>query len=275
MTVRVRDVDVHFDEIGEGRPLVLLHGWEGVGRVNVASVEPHFIDRPGWRRIYPDLPGHGKTPLSPSLCSHEDVLDFLLEFIEAIVPGERFCLAGWSWGGDLAMGILHHWPDRISGIFLGAPYIAKETQRPAHQVIRRDEEFRSALRPEEEWLQNEVVSQSMALLASARLYMSLLTPQDPAIGTVISVPFSFDSTVLAKPCLAPALVVTGRQDHEVGYEAAWRLRANFPRGTFAVLDGAGHFLDAEKPKVLTALFADWLDRVEDELAGLASPAPPA
>jgi len=118
---------------------------------------------------------------------------------------------------------------------------------------------------------DEVVSQSPALLATARVYQSLLTPQDPAIGTVVSVPFSFDPAVLPRPCLAPALILTGRQDHEVGYEIAMGMRANFPRGTFAVLDGAGHFLDAEKPTVVAALFADWLDRVEDELAGLSGP----
>jgi pimeloyl-ACP methyl ester carboxylesterase len=273
--VQVRDVDVHFDEIGEGRPLILLHGWEGVGRVNMASVEPHFADRPGWRRIYPDLPGHGKTALSPSLHAHEDVLDFLLEFIEAVAPGERFCVAGWSWGGCLAMGIVHRWPDRIAGVYLGVPYFTTEVHKPPHQVIRRDEQFRSALRPDEEWMQNDVVSQSAALLDSARAYQSLLTPQDPAIGSVVGVPFSFDPAVLPRPCLAPALIVSGRQDREAGYEVAMDMRANFPRGTFAVLDGAGHFLDAEKPKVVAALFADWLDRVEDELAGLSRPAPPA
>ena len=36
---------------------------------------------------------------------------------------------------------------------------------------------------------------------------------------------------------------------------------NYPRETFAVLDGAGHNLQIEKDQVFTALVRDWLNRV--------------
>jgi pimeloyl-ACP methyl ester carboxylesterase len=54
----------------------------------------------------------------------------------------------------------------------------------------------------------------------------------------------------------------GRQDAVVGDRDALRLRERFPRATLGVLDTAGHSLLFERPALVQALVADWLDRVE-------------
>jgi pimeloyl-ACP methyl ester carboxylesterase len=60
----------------------------------------------------------------------------------------------------------------------------------------------------------------------------------------------------------PTLIVAGRQAATVGYAGAWRLLDHYPRATLAVLDRAGHALPHEQVGLLTALLAEWLDRVE-------------
>ena len=62
------------------------------------------------------------------------------------------------------------------------------------------------------------------------------------------------------------MFVTGRQDGVAGYEQAWSIIEDFPRGTFAVLDRAGHWVVAEQPALLHALANEWLDRVEEYAA---------
>jgi pimeloyl-ACP methyl ester carboxylesterase len=57
-----------------------------------------------------------------------------------------------------------------------------------------------------------------------------------------------------------------RQDSVVGYRDAWAILENYPRGTFAVLDRAGHFLAAEQEDLFHALAGEWLDRVEEYYA---------
>ena len=79
--------------------------------------------------------------------------------------------------------------------------------------------------------------------------------------------FSFDVDALPKPCPAPTLIVTGRQDSVAGYRDAWEILENYPRGTFVVLDRSGHFLDIEQEDLFHALMGEWLDRVE-EYAGV-------
>jgi pimeloyl-ACP methyl ester carboxylesterase len=62
----------------------------------------------------------------------------------------------------------------------------------------------------------------------------------------------------------PTLVVAGRQDSVVGYTAAADLLEHYPRATLAVLDGAGHALPHEQPRLLAGLLEEWLARVAGE-----------
>jgi pimeloyl-ACP methyl ester carboxylesterase len=64
------------------------------------------------------------------------------------------------------------------------------------------------------------------------------------------------------PYPGPTLVVAGRLDSTVGYAAAVDLLGSHPHATLAVVDDAGHALPHERPEVLRALLAEWLDRVQ-------------
>jgi pimeloyl-ACP methyl ester carboxylesterase len=60
--------------------------------------------------------------------------------------------------------------------------------------------------------------------------------------------------------------VTGRQDSTVGYAGHWDVIERYPRATFAVLDRAGHALHHEQALLVRALTAEWLARVQEQLA---------
>ena len=267
MFCRIRGVEMHYEEVGSGRPLFVLHGWDFNGAMALASSEPLIGNPAGWRRIYPDLPGHGRTPIPTSVRNHDDVLDMLLEFIETIAPGERFAILGWSWGGYLALGVTHHRGSRLDGVALAIPSITwgRPHVAPAHRIVRRDPEFADALRPGEQWMTEDVASQSLALLMEVRKAgFAEALPQESAMFRLLDqTPFSFDPRQLPEPLHSPALIVTGRQDHIVGFEEQWAMLDRFPRATFAVLDSAGHFLIYEQSALASALLQEWLERVED------------
>ena len=52
------NITVNYESLGEGRPIVMLH----------------FARRLGWMRIYPDLPGMGRTPAAEWSRSNDDML---------------------------------------------------------------------------------------------------------------------------------------------------------------------------------------------------------
>jgi pimeloyl-ACP methyl ester carboxylesterase len=69
--------------------------------------------------------------------------------------------------------------------------------------------------------------------------------------------FSIDQGEFDKP----SIFLLGKQDCAVGYKDAFKILDKYPRGTFAVLDKAGHNLQIEQAKVFNTLIKEWLDRV--------------
>jgi pimeloyl-ACP methyl ester carboxylesterase/putative sterol carrier protein len=276
MECKVRDINMQYDEAGAGRPLLVLDGWGYSGHITMVGSEPVFEGRAGWRRLYPELPGHGKTPLPDWLRSPEDMLDVLLEFMEAVAPGERFAVTGASWGAYMALGLVHQRPNQLDGVMLDIPGLGRlRGDVPTRQVIRRDPEFAATLQPGEEWMGYILVAQTRAMVEKLRALMPYWTPLDPEFTPRLQgKSFSFEAHVLSEPFPAPTLFVTGRQDHLAGYKDAWSILDSFPRGTFAVLDRAGHLLDLEQPVLQKALINEWLDRVEEYMEQGSQPSEP-
>jgi pimeloyl-ACP methyl ester carboxylesterase len=272
MECELKDITVHYEAFGEGRPLVVLHGWGMDHRYMVSDLEPLFRQRDGWQRIYPDLPGHGLTPGKDWITNRDQELDVVLEFIDAVIPGERFALAGSSAGAYLARGVVHQRPAAIAGVLLTVPSIVAdraERQVPSHVTLVADPALASELGPDEaEGMFEIVVVQNRKVLDYLRANVPSAGTGDEAYQERIqegpgTYNFSFDVDALSEPCPAPTLIVTGRQDSVIGYRDAWEILENYPRGTFAVLDRSGHFMGVEQEDLFHALAGEWLDRVKE------------
>ena len=272
MEVMVKGVPVHYEEFGEGIPLLLLHGKPVDHHWLAANTEKLFENRPGWRRIYPDLPGQGKTPGAESLNTMDDILEVLIEFIETVAPGQRFVVGGLSYGGYFSRGMVYKLGSQIDGVLLWIPQVENDpanAQLPTHQILVENPELKAALTPQESWFPTMAVVETLDTLNWFRTYgQPAFAVADWAfldkIGDLSG--FSFPVDQLPEPFPGPALIVTGRQDAMVGYKPAWKILDNYPRGTYAVLDRAGHFLDIEQAPLLHALTSEWLDRVEEYIA---------
>jgi len=269
MQCAIRDLTIHYDDLDVGTPLVVIHGRGADRRSVMHTLEPLFAERGGWRRIYLDVPGAGQTRAPDWLTTHDQLLDVILEFVDALLPGQRFVIAGVSYGAYLARGVVQRRKDRLDGVLLVVPSIERDPARqrfPAHQVLKQDPAFATALQPDERWLLNSVVAQSQPLLDEVRaVLLPALAAADAAFFERLDATpgFSFDVDALDTPCAAPALILAGRQDSVCGYREAWSILDNYPRATYAVLDSAGHMLTREQPALFRALAADWLDRVQD------------
>ncbi len=75
--------------------------------------------------------------------------------------------------------------------------------------------------------------------------------------------FSFDVDRPERPFEKPSLLLAGRQDATVGWKDMLKIVDNYQRGTFAVLDRAGHGLEVEQETVFNCLVNEWLDRREE------------
>lgn len=275
----VGDVDVHYVEFPADSPMtgtvLLLHGFTCDHRMMTATFEPVFDERRGWRRLYLDLPGHGRSGATVQVDSTDAVFAILAKAIATLVPEGPLLVAGDSYGGYLAQGLVADQPDvGVTGVCLVAPAAIAEHGRralPPRQIVFQEPEVAAALRSGE--LDPDGNFAQLAVVADARTLRRTTEEIDP--GTALAdeealarIESGYTGSWEARPCPrfeGPSLMVTGRQDHITGYTDQWALVEHYSRMTYAVLDRAGHNVHLEQDVLFTALVHEWLDRVEESL----------
>ncbi|MBM4237376.1 MAG: alpha/beta hydrolase [Euryarchaeota archaeon] len=272
MLLSLRDADIYCEVVGDGLPVLTLHGFSLDHRSMSGCLEPVFSERPGFRRIYFDLPGMGTSVLKHELKNSDHMADAVMEVLDSVVGHEDFLLAGGSYGGYLAREIARRVPERIAGILLICPVILPHPAArslPDKRVMWIDEAALDGLTEEERsnFLQFAVVANSRIV----GRYRSDILPavkegDQEFLGRLWATGYSFshDVDTLSRPIDAPALFLLGRQDHVVGYRDAMKAMENYPRCTLAVLDRAGHNLELEQEELFNCLVNEWLDRVQED-----------
>lgn len=264
-------VALNFVERGAGVPVLALHGWKPDHRLMLGCLEPVFAARPGYRRLYPDLPGMGATVAPASVNGSDDLLRAVDEFVEREIGAEPFLLAGESYGGYLARALARRRVDQVLGLALicpiGTALEQAERDVPALAVLRPDPEVVAGLEPR--------VAKGYAELAvvqtaeTARRYVAEVLSGLDVADTVAMARIRADWRLTedpegGAPYTRPTLILTGRQDDSVGYLDQFALLPHYPRASFAVLDVAGHNLQIDQPQLFDALVLEWLDRVAAE-----------
>ena len=135
MELRAGEVMIHYIERGAGRPVLVLHGAGVDHREAEACFEPVFHGVPGLRRIYPDLPGMGRTIAPETLRSADDVLDTLLGFAGEVAGGTAYLLIGHSAGAYYAQAMASRRPAQVAGLALVCPLLPGLRDVPEHRVV--------------------------------------------------------------------------------------------------------------------------------------------
>ena len=269
MECRINDVAVHFVEYGAGVPLVALHG-AGVDHRELEAAVEAIVPGTGYRRIYPDLPGMGRST-TDGLTGNDDVVTLLVDLIDHLAAGSALLL-GHSYGAYLARGVAARRPDLVLGLALICPLAEGARNVPGHEVVRQDADAYDELEPALRAGFDEYFVVRTA--ANARRYRESVAPGTTLADEValerIFAEWAVD--VGSSAFAAPSLIVAGRRDSVVGYADAADLLERYPSATLAVIEDAGHALVHERPYVLGALVADWLARVRAHTASPSSDA---
>lgn len=249
------DLALHYVEHGTGRPVVVLHGAGVDHRESEACFEP-ALRAAGRRRIYPDLPGMGRSTVPETISSADDVVTALLDFADGVTGGTGYLLVGHSAGGYYAQAMAARRPAQVAGLALVCPLLPGTRDVPEHRIVVGGQDLGDA-----DFQSYFVLSTPEMLDRYERFVAPAAALVDQSVMERIGEHWTI--TPVAAPAYPhPTVIVAGRLDSTVGYAAAVDLVAEYPHASLAVLDDAGHALPHEQPELLRALFDDWLVRVE-------------
>ena len=254
--------------IGEGHPVLILHGSTLDHRHMMETLEPVFETTSGWKRVYVDMPGHGKSPPQDDIGSQDDLLAAVMSFADDVLPEGKFALIGESRGSYISSGVVHLVPDRVSGAVLivpGGSPTADPARLPEHAVMEPDQTILSELSDDEiDYFENFMVVQRRDIVEKRRrckVPAKRLWSADQESRVGAKFDFSFHARGETRVFDGPSLIIAGRQDSISGYLDAIDLLAEYTRATLAVLDASGHALAWERPEVFNSLVSDWLHRL--------------
>jgi pimeloyl-ACP methyl ester carboxylesterase len=260
-------MSLHYVSFGdEGVPVLALHGWSPDHRLMTGCLEPIFAEVPGYRRLYPDLPGMGKSPAG-EIDSSDGIMAEIRAFIDEQLGDQSFLVVGESYGGYLARALVAERPEQVLGLGLICPVGTlwhKDRKLPEHVVLRSEPGVLESLTDGEDFIELAVVQTADALAAYRSDVAPGLALADVAALDRIQKNWALSIAPESGPVYTrPTLILCGRQDSITGYEDQYALLPHYPRATYAVLDVAGHNLQLEQPELFGALVREWLQRVAE------------
>ena len=194
----------------------------------------------------------------------------LVEQLRGCGSDQPFIVCGNSYGGYIARGIVRLRQDKVRGLLLMAPLIFPEIDDrvvPKQTVLKRDSNLISQLSSEDaDQFYSMAVVQGHTEWERFRNEILLPSKQrnEEFLNYIRQNGYGLTFDVSSK-LEYPTLIITGRQDHVVGYHDSLKLIEDYPRATFAVIDMAGHNLQIEQTELFNALVQNWLNRLELEI----------
>jgi pimeloyl-ACP methyl ester carboxylesterase len=246
-TVVLDGLPVYYDTVGDGPPLVLLHGGMATNATWGAQVPALSAAH---RVVAPERTGHGHTPDRPGPLSYQGMADQTAALLEALdlAPAD---LVGWSDGGMVGFLLAADRPELVRSLtcigsgFSSSGYVPGSME--AFCALPADD-------PE------------MAMLAA--LYADA-SPDGPGhfadvwekVRTMWAEPFDWSDRL--GRITAPVLVLIGDDDY-LTVPHAEALARRVAHGRLAVLPGASHLVPMEYPELVNQMILDFLGHPEVE-----------
>jgi pimeloyl-ACP methyl ester carboxylesterase len=269
-TIQANGLEIGYDVLGAGPPLVALHGATSLGR------EDYAAQLPGMAKAFlihlPDARGHGRTRFDASTgFEYRWLVDDLIGFVDGLGL-ESFHLVGFSMGAMTALHFGARFPERLRTLVVIGITTHREPRASVgrrlmdpERIATRDPELAAALHRRHDEGQGAGAWQRLLPAIAADIAVQpLLTPRE----------------LHAIDC--PALVACGDRDPFAPPEHAAELARQLPGGRLFVAPDAGHEVMARRPGLFNEAIAGFYRSTETvarqraaRLEGRAVPVTPA
>jgi esterase len=258
----ITTLELYAREFGAGAPLLILHGlfgfsdnWQTIAK---ALSDQHLV-------VTPDLRNHGRSP-HLSTHSYPEMADDLRFFLE-----QRWMFSadviGHSMGGKAAMQFALEYPDMVHRLVVVdiEPFQADDNQSDIFRALLDMDLSKMANRQDaESYLSDRITdfgtrqfllknitreedgrfTWKMNLPVLWKHYANILAPVKSPKGN------TFDK---------PTLFVRGSRSDYIKDAEIPLIKTLFPRAEVVTIEGAGHWVHADKPQELLAVLRAFLD----------------
>ena len=240
---------LNYTEYGQGRPIIILHGlfgssrnWQGIARVLASS---HHI-------ITPDLRNHGLSPHTESM-SYKEMAEDVISLADHLKL-EDIILIGHSMGGKVAMTAALTQSERFSALVIVdiAPVtydhdydsLIKAMNSLTLETLhnRSDAEKHLAKTIKQEGLIQFLLQNLIRTEKGFQWRINL--KQITANITAIT---QFPESLQGLSCRLPSLFLGGADSNYLRSIHNPAIYQHFPSAEISMIEGAGHWLHAEKP----------------------------
>ncbi len=244
--IDIDGMNVHYQRLGKGHPLVLVHGFSG-HTYNWRAWMKHLVD--DFELIVMDLPGFGLTgPHPKGDYSSEKSIQFLDEFLTTIGI-DTFHIAGNSMGGGIAWRYTLAHPERVKKLILidagGYPKRNKQNiagfkilQYPIFHPLITKITPRSIIKKS---LEGTYVNQAFATEKEVDLYMDMIrrAGNRKVLIDRMKIPRT-DNSGLIKNIDKPTLILWGDKDIIISVENAHKFHEDIPNSELIIYKNVGH-----------------------------------
>ncbi|MDQ0603480.1 pimeloyl-ACP methyl ester carboxylesterase [Streptomyces canus] len=246
-TVQVGGLEIAYDRVGQGPPLVLVHGAAVYARIwqpQLSGLADEFTVV-AW-----DEPGSGRSSGIPPGFGLADYADCLAALIEGLRLGPVH-VAGLSWGGTVVLELYRRHPSLVKTLLLADTYAGWKGSLPPEEVAARVEGVQRMLAlPRDRFdptlpglFAGEPPGELVPLLdAMAR------DARPETLGAQLSIMAGTDQNDLLPGITVPTLLLWGELDARSPLSVAHAFRAAIPGAELVVLPGAGHVSNLERPQ---------------------------
>ncbi|NPC55909.1 alpha/beta fold hydrolase [Caenimonas soli] len=254
----------NYHDVGEGRPVVLLHG-SGPGvsawanwRLTMPVLAKQF------RVIAIDLAGYGHTELDPCAVY---TMDYWVAHLKAVLDAlklDKVAFVGNSFGGLLAVRFCLRYPERVSRIAcMGANLLGFPIGKPLDELAWGYEPSRDNMKrllevfPYDKSIITDALVDGRYQASNRPAYQAAYAAMFPAPRQKV-----LDEMVLEEAQLSQlaceTLLIHGREDAFVPLDVSVRAQAAIPRAQLHTFGQCGHWVQIEHSRTFCALLETFL-----------------
>jgi pimeloyl-ACP methyl ester carboxylesterase len=269
-TLQVKGERLAYLDVGEGRPVIVIHGFGGSMWQWEHQQVPLSRE---FRLLTPDLIGSGLSAKPDIEYRPDEMLDYFVAFMDALNI-QRAALVGNSMGAGLAIGMALEHPDRVSKLVLIDGFPANVRERLTSPSIQRalDTPAPSWLASFGNWLFGGLLIESVlkemvhdpALLTPAVVERSNRNRQRPGVMRPLMTArgtLPLWETGYAKrigQIRHPTLIIWGEEDRVFPIAVGEDLHRTITPSSLVRIPNAGHIPQWEQPDLVNPAMIDFL-----------------